>query len=118
MTDTNISDFHNSFYIPAIKKSAFHLPHVHILGTNHCGAMQRTAFKQRELSQDVLCRCDYSERAVARFAHHIQSAYYGLNISVSIEGIKLEYFSALPKGKYQFNYTIKSTLCIVSLFFI
>ena len=48
-------------YIPAIHKLAFHLPHVRILGTNHCGERQRTAFKQRELFQDVLCRRDYAE---------------------------------------------------------
>ena len=35
MMETNISGFHTSFYIPAIQKLDFHLPHVHILGTNH-----------------------------------------------------------------------------------
>ena len=39
MMQTTISDFHTSFYIPAIHKLAFHLPHVHILGTNHCGEL-------------------------------------------------------------------------------
>ena len=58
MMATNISDFHTSFCIPAIQKLAFHLPHVRILGTNHCGEMQRTAFKRRELFQDVICRRD------------------------------------------------------------
>ena len=73
MMETTISDFHTSFYIPYIQKLAFNLPHVRILGTNHCGAMRRTAFKRRELFQDVLCRCDYAERVVARFAHQIKS---------------------------------------------
>ena len=73
VTETTISDFHTSFYIPAIKKLAFQLPHVHILGTNHCDEIRRTAFKLRELFQDVLCRRDYAERVVARFAHQIQS---------------------------------------------
>ena len=73
MMETKLSDFHTSFYIPAIKTSAFHLPHVHILGTNHCGEMQRTSFKRCELFQDVLCRRGYDERVVARFAHQIQS---------------------------------------------
>ena len=49
------------------------LPHVRILNTNHCGEMRRTAFKRRELFQDVLCCSDYSERVVASFAHQIQS---------------------------------------------
>ena len=46
--------------------------------------MRRTAFKRRELFQDVLCRRDYAERLVASFANQIQSEYYGGNISVSI----------------------------------
>ena len=37
MMETSISDFHTSFYIPAIHKLAFYLPHVRIFGTNHCG---------------------------------------------------------------------------------
>ena len=44
--------------------------------------------------QDVLCRRDYAERVVASFANQIQSKYYGGNISVSIEGIASEHFSA------------------------
>ena len=47
--DTKIYGSRTSFYIPAIQKLAFHLPHVRILGTNHYGAMRRTAFKQLEL---------------------------------------------------------------------
>ena len=73
MTETKIYDFHTSFYIPAIQKLAFHLPHVRILGTNHCGEMQRTAFNRRELFQDVICRRDYAERVVSSFANQIQS---------------------------------------------
>ena len=70
--ETTISYFHTSFYIPVIQKLDLHLPYVRILGTNHCGAMQRTAFKQRELFQNVLCRRDYAERLVASFSHQIQ----------------------------------------------
>ena len=116
MIETKNSEFHTSFYIPAIQHLAFHLSHVRILGTNNCGAMQRTAFKKRELFQDVLCRRDYAERLVASFDNQIQSEYYGGNRSVSIEGIALEYFSAFTKKRYQFNYTITSTPCSVSFF--
>ena len=73
MTETTISDPHTSFYIPAIQKLAFHLPHVRILGTNHCSEMRRTAFKRHELFQYALCRHDYAERVVASFANQIQS---------------------------------------------
>ena len=69
MMETTISDFHTSFYIPSIQKLDFHLPNVRILGTNNCGEMRRTAFKQRELFQDFLCRRDYAERLVASFSH-------------------------------------------------
>ena len=54
MTETTIYDFHTSFYIPAIQNLDFHLPHVRILGTNHCCAMQRTSFKWRESFQSVI----------------------------------------------------------------
>ena len=73
MMEKTISNFHTSFYIPSIQKLAFHLPHVRILGKNHCGELQRTAFKRCELFQDVLCRHDYAERVVASFANQIQS---------------------------------------------
>ena len=96
--ETTIFGFHTSLYIPAIQKLAFHVPHVRILGTNHCGSMRRTAFKRRELFQDVLCCCNYTERVVAIFSCQIQSEYYGVNISVSIEVILLEHFSTLPKA--------------------
>ena len=45
----------------------------------------------------MLCCCDYAEKIVASFHHKTQSEYYGVKISVSIEGISLEHFSALPQ---------------------
>ena len=98
MMETKIYGFHTSFYIPAMQRLDFHLTHVRILDTNHCGQLQHTAFKCRELFQDVLCNCDYAERVVASFAHQIQSGCCGGNISVPIEGIALGHFSALPKS--------------------
>ena len=73
ITKPTISDRHNSFYLPALQKLDFHLPHMRILGTNYCGEMGHTAFKLCELFQDVLCHRDYDERVVASFAHQIQS---------------------------------------------
>ena len=71
--ETTIYDFNNSFYIPPLQKLAFHLSRVRILGTNQCGEIRRTAFKQWELFQDVLCRRDYAERLFANFSHQMQS---------------------------------------------
>ena len=82
--ETTISDFYTSFCIPAIQKLGFHLPHVRIIGKNHCGEIRRTAFKRLELSQDVLCRRDYADKLFASFANQIRPECYGGNISVSI----------------------------------
>ena len=75
MTETTISDFHSSFYMPAIQDLDFHLPHMCILVTNHCVDTLCTAFKRRELFQDIIFRRDYAEREVARFDNKIQSEY-------------------------------------------
>ena len=94
--ETTISNFHTAFFVPEIQKLAFHITHVQILVTNHCGDSFQTAFKRRESFQDVLCYRDYAERVVSSFSNQIQSKYYGGNRSVSILGIELEHFSALP----------------------
>ena len=98
MMETTISYFRTSFYIYSIQRSAFHPPHVRIIGTNHCGELRRTAFKRRKLFQYVLCPCNYAERVVVSSANKVQSEYHGGNISVSIEGITLEHFSTLSKS--------------------
>ena len=87
--ETTIYNFHTSFFIPEIQKLTFHIPHVKILNTNHCGDSRRTAFKRRKSFQYVLCRRDYAKRVVASFAHQIQSEYYGGNRYVYIEGTAL-----------------------------
>ena len=71
--EISISYFHTSLYTPEIQRLVFHLPHVRILGTHHCGNTRREAFKYPCSFQDVLDCCDYSERVVAIFAHQIQS---------------------------------------------
>ena len=73
MMETTIYNFHTSFYIQAIQKLAFQIPHVQILGTNHCCDSRQTEFKRRKWFQDVLCVHDYAERVVASFPHQIQS---------------------------------------------
>ena len=72
MMKTTIYEFHIIYYIPDIQKFAFHLTHMRIIFTNHCGEMRRTAIKWHELFQDVLCRRDYDERAVASFSNKIK----------------------------------------------
>ena len=71
--ETTISNFHTSLYITEIHKLAFHIPHVQILGKNHCGNSHQTAFKRRESFKDALCHRDYDDRVVGSFPHQIQS---------------------------------------------
>ena len=73
MMETTIQTFHTSFYIPQIHKLAFHILHVQVLGTNHCGDYRQTAFKRCESFQDVLCFRDYAESLVAIFDHKVKS---------------------------------------------
>ena len=73
MMEKTIPNFHASFFIPEIQKLAFHIPHIQIIGTDHCGDYLQTAFKRHKSFQDVLCYCDYAERVFAIFAHQIQS---------------------------------------------
>ena len=73
MTETKISNFYKSFYISEIQKLVFHLPHVKIIGKNHCGDSRWTAFKRRKQFQDVICCRDYADRIVASFPHKLQS---------------------------------------------
>ena len=80
MMDTTISDFIPDTIFHPSKSWLFNLPHVCILGINHCDEMRRTAFKRRKLLQDFSCCRDYAERVVARFANQIQPEYYDGNI--------------------------------------
>ena len=47
MMETSIADFHTNLYIPEIQTLTNHLPHVHIIGTNHYCNTRREAFKFR-----------------------------------------------------------------------
>ena len=59
MMETSTADLYTRFYIPSIQKIVFHLPHVRILGTNHCGNTHLKELKRCIGKQDVLCHCDY-----------------------------------------------------------
>ena len=48
MTETSIYDFHTSFYIPSIQDLEYHVSHVCIIGTHHCGNTHCEVFKLSE----------------------------------------------------------------------
>ena len=89
MMEETISNFFTSFCIPEIQKLEFHLPHVRIIDTNHCGDSRRNAFKRQESFQYLLCFRYYDKRAFVSFSNQIKSEYYGVNRSLPIEGIVL-----------------------------
>ena len=60
LLQTSITEFHEKFNITEIQKLAFHFPHVHILGTYHCGKEHHKEFKKTGTLHRVLCQLDYA----------------------------------------------------------
>ena len=54
-------------YISSIQKLEFHLPHLSILETHHCGKDRNEAFKRLGNLYYDLCRRDYADRVVSSF---------------------------------------------------
>ena len=71
MIKTTIYNFYTSLYIAEIQKLMFHIPHVQIMVTNHCGYSRRNAFKYPDSFQDVVLSLDYAERVIPSFTHQI-----------------------------------------------
>ena len=67
LLETPITEFNEQLYIIAIKKLEFHLTHVRILGTHHCGKEFHDVLKCRGNLHDVLWRRDYADRLVPIF---------------------------------------------------
>ena len=91
--ETPIDEFHQQFYKQEIQKLTLHLKYLHILGTLHCVNSLQDEFKRCAVYHSVLCCQYYAEHVVASFSHQIKPEYYCGNISIYIEGIKLEHFS-------------------------
>ena len=60
-------------YTPGIQKLAFHLTHVRIIVTYHCGKERHEVFKNWSKKHGVLFQSDYAEQIASIFAHQIQS---------------------------------------------
>ena len=91
--------FTKIYIFQKLKKLAFNLTHVRIIGNYHCVNTPHEAFKRRSANKYLLFPCDYDERVVVFFSHQIQSEYYGGNQYVCIEGIALDHFSASTQTK-------------------
>ena len=55
MMETTIYNLHTTFYILFIQRLAFHITHVQILDTNHCGDSIQNVFKRQKLFQYLRC---------------------------------------------------------------
>ena len=88
LLNNSISKFHKKYYKAAIHRLAFHLPHVMILGKNHCAKLRREAFEERVKDNfDICCERDYAERFVLKPGIEVQSQHFGGNRSLSIERV-------------------------------
>ena len=72
LPETSVTEFNEKFYIAAIQKLAFNLPHVNILGNYHCRKECHDVFIPWVSLNDVLCCHDCAERVVSSFYHKIQ----------------------------------------------
>eukprot|EP00966_Prymnesium_polylepis_P330743 7386355-Prymnesium_polylepis.1 len=101
-----IGTFHAEYYLPALKKLAYHRPHCTILGKNFCGAERLAAFKRKPAA--IRTRRDYAERLAAAFNLEIQCDHFGNGRSLSMEGSAVETFcasavAALKNGVWQMS---------------
>jgi hypothetical protein len=60
-----IGTFMHDFYLPALRKYAYHLPHVVSLGKKECGLQQQNAFEN--MVSSVKTRRDYAKILPAHY---------------------------------------------------
>jgi hypothetical protein len=78
----------HDFYLPALRKYAYHLPHVIIIGKKECGLQQKNTFEN--MVGSVKTRHDYAKRLPSTFNLEIQLEHFGNEQSLSIEGSTVE----------------------------
>ena len=89
-----IGIFMQEFYIPLLRKYAFHLAYVRILSKNGCGRMRFDWFKNEEY-WIVKTIGDYAERLKFESNNEVQSEHFGASRNLSIEGCSVRYLDLL-----------------------
>ena len=89
--EKKIGDFMSEIYLPMLERYAYHLPHVKLLGKKWCGEMRRRILLSTPHIVGETVR-DYAERLQGKFNWEIQSAHWGWNRSLSIEGCSIVMF--------------------------
>jgi hypothetical protein len=90
--ECRIGEFMENHYIPALKKYAYHQPHVNILSKFGFEGMRQKAFQNAIGS--VKTSRDYAERLPFKFNLEIQSEHFGNGRNLSIEGSTVETHTA------------------------
>ena len=98
-------------------KLAFHLPHVTILGKNHCRKTRRKDFQRRQMFMNAKSICDYNEPIYFHFFNRNQSEYYGINIFLSKKGISLDHVKCKGNNSYNISGEYIINLCNYSFIY-
>jgi hypothetical protein len=93
-----IGEFHSVYHVPMVKKLAYHIAYVRILGNNHCGNERLLAAC---LSHEVRVRRDYADRWKAEFTDEAQMEHFGNSRNLSIEGVSVESIAQATLQMYQ-----------------
>jgi len=94
-----IGTFMTEYYIPMIKKCAYHIPHVKMLSGKECGKMRRDAQKNEPYS--FWTGHDYTERLTPNFNFEIQGDHFNKDRSLSMEGYGVSVFPANKLTEYE-----------------
>ena len=84
-----IGGFMHLYYLQALKKLAYHLPYVRMLGKEMCKMSRKSAFLS--MPGSIQTHHDYAEHLMARFNLEIQSSHFGNSHSLSIKGCTVEH---------------------------
>ena len=72
-----------------MKRYAYHMFCVALLGKGHCIGLRRNAYK--EINGAITILRDYADRLLCSFPQEIQSTHFGENATVSMEGVCVRY---------------------------
>jgi hypothetical protein len=88
----SINEFMKNYYLVALERYAYHLPHVRILSKNSCGTMRLNWFN--ETPGALKTTRDYAERMSAAFNFEAQHEHFGNDRDLLVEGRDLLSYTA------------------------
>jgi hypothetical protein len=88
----SINEFMKNYYLVALERYAYHLPHVRILSKNSCGTMRLNWFN--ETPGALKTTRAYTERMSAAFNFEAQDEHFGNDRDLLVEGRDLLSYTA------------------------